>query len=117
MDDERRLRNVEDRLSRLEERQQADREARGLAHADIDRRLSRMNELREQINSEHGRYVTRDFYDERHGHLAAELANVDDRLGGIEAAGRANRRAVATMIAVGTLAIGFVVAIVDHIIG
>lgn len=44
-------------------------EALATARNEIDRRLSGMNEIREQINNERGRYLLREFYDEQHASL------------------------------------------------
>ena len=46
----------------------------------IDSRLDDMNQLREQITSERGAYVTREAYTEAHEALRARVAEVESRL-------------------------------------
>ena len=54
----------------------SDREALVLARLDIDRRLTDMNQLRDQINNERGRYVERDALDDK---LTSMEVHVDAR--------------------------------------
>ena len=55
----------------------AHNEAINLARANIELRLSAMNELREQINRERGQYLTRDRFDASHIAIESRLANLD----------------------------------------
>jgi hypothetical protein len=50
---------IREKIIRLEERLTASDLAIKIAREEIDRRLSDMNELRSQINSERGIYITR----------------------------------------------------------
>jgi len=59
-------------------------EARKIAKAEVDRRLDAMNELRDQIDSERGRYVEREMYDQRHQDLERRVGGVEGRLSNIE---------------------------------
>ena len=58
---------IEQRFNDLDRRLDAELKARDqaldLARADINRRLAEMNELRQQINSERGHFITRELYD------------------------------------------------------
>ncbi len=48
--------------------------ALSLARQDVDRRLEAMNELRDQITSERGEYLTRTNYDVRHETLIDRIS-------------------------------------------
>jgi hypothetical protein len=58
--------------------------ARDIAGADINRRLEGMNELRTQINSERGLYLSREVFDREHAQLSREM---DTRLKALETKG------------------------------
>jgi hypothetical protein len=45
---------------------EADYRAVEIAKANVERRLTEMNEMRAQINSERGQYVTREMYDKQY---------------------------------------------------
>ncbi len=47
--------------------------ALALAAGDVNRRLEAMNELREQITSERGLYLTRETYDDKHNSLEQRI--------------------------------------------
>jgi len=47
------------------------------ASIDIDRRLSEMNEFREQIAAERGEFMRRDMYDREHGNLVDRVADLE----------------------------------------
>jgi hypothetical protein len=73
-----------------EQREMAARDAKesiDLAHAEIDRRLAQMNELREQITTERSTYLRRDIFDRIHdpvvnriGALERWRSNIEGRI-------------------------------------
>jgi hypothetical protein len=108
-----RLRDVEVRIARMEERLASDREALLIARSEIDRRLEGMNELREQITGERGRYQERAQAEERHALLIGALAETANRQTNTEADMRAARKANAWLVAGATLFLGFVIAVAN----
>ena len=107
-DSEIRVRELELQVARLEERHSADRESLVIARREIERRLSGMNELREQINAERGRFVERDRFEERTGLLVEAIAQLDRRMTSMEEGEKANRRATAAIVGIATLVIALV---------
>lgn len=48
---------------------EVDREVRNDVRREVERRLTEMNQMRDQINTERGIYVRRDYYDTQHNNL------------------------------------------------
>jgi len=107
-EDNGRVRELELQVARLEERHSADRESLVIARREIERRLSGMNELREQINSERGRFVERDRFEERVSLLVEALAQLDRRTTAIEEGEKGNRRTTAALVGIATVFIAIV---------
>ena len=91
-------RELREQLERLHlDMHHADEKARDLAATDINRRLEGMNELRAQITSERGLYLSRELFDREHAQLRESLdtrlkvletsrSNLDGRMWAIGAA-------------------------------
>lgn len=70
-------RRIDDLKELIEARFSSDALALQVARTEINRRLEGMNELRDQIQSERGYYVTREILDQR-------IAAIERRLGRVE---------------------------------
>jgi len=64
---------------RIEESQRTHSAVHAVAELNINRRLDEMNELRDQITEERGRYITRDQLDSRLGQTIAEYHALAER--------------------------------------
>jgi CHASE3 domain sensor protein len=100
------------KVATLEERSRQEEKAKELATKEIDRRLEGMNELRDQINQERGKYTTKE-YGEGTRDLVAAL---DKRVQAMENSDTANRRFVAILITIATIVISILVAFANNLI-
>lgn len=80
----------------------------GVYREDLDRRLDAMNELRDQINTERNRYVTRDAFEAHATSVAKDLRDVQQFMARSE--GKASQNSV--MIALALSIIGLALAAV-----
>ena len=67
----------------LQESREAMASALQVASDNIDRRLDEMNELRAQINTERGAYLTRLEYDAKHEQLVTRVQAMETTLAGL----------------------------------
>lgn len=84
----------------LEEKERATQIAKG----EVDRRLDEMNELRRQIETERGQFVTRELYDERHAELENKVEIQRENLSGYGA--RLSRMEGGTQVKASTIGLG-----------
>jgi hypothetical protein len=90
---------MEDLAATLDVKLELRDRALAIAAATVDKRLEGMNELRQQIDSERGHYVTREVFDIH----AARTAALESRVARIEGGGKAGDQLTSWIIAgVGT---------------
>ena len=68
----------------MDERFQSSERALEISTKVLDLRLAAMNELRDQINSERGRFLTRETFDQSRDQTKLDMEKIDSRLRSIE---------------------------------
>ena len=111
------IRRLEEKIEALDrlftERFTLRDEAIEIAREDVERRLDGMNEVREQISSERGRYLTREMYDERHQVLTDLVGSLENRVSAIEGGSLIKAATIGWLLAGMGLLITIVVVVVN----
>ena len=74
--------------------------AREIAKGEVDRRLDQMNELRDQIDAERGRYLSVERYEDRHRELERTISAHESRLSNLEGGNQIKASTVTWVLAV-----------------
>jgi hypothetical protein len=105
--------NIESRLARLEERIEGMRNATNVAKREVDRRLNEMNQLRKQIESERGRFVEREYYDQAHKNLETQVNSLDRRVSAMEGGNQIKASTIGWGLAAAGVFVTVVVVVVN----